>query len=350
MKTRLFISYSHHDTERVVSIVRQLTLKGYDIWMDKKDIEPGDNYILKIFEGVHSSDVYVVFLSNSSVSSNYVIAELSHAIKKSIDNPAFKIIPILLEDISIPPVIANIDYIDARSVSSNVIVQLSQMLNVAVDNKIDKLQLTSVEFTISQNSTVEFDSKGYYTNQELTADCDKILYELRNKVYGILMNFVSIDAFDLMSETPQFTNGIYVENMTTESGSTIGSNCKRISLTAIAFRPDEKKVKSLIENNSIPFESVTLGFSLPLKDDESYEIVGKKCLSKLKEKYVFLEYNVKNGAKIELSEDFYLSFAITEEQVRIMLNSKYDFQLKKYLKDFDIYKFLYELLKSVKVM
>lgn len=34
MKKRLFISYSHKDTERVVSIVRKLTLSGFDVCMD----------------------------------------------------------------------------------------------------------------------------------------------------------------------------------------------------------------------------------------------------------------------------------------------------------------------------
>lgn len=346
MKTRLFISYSHQDTDKVISIVRQLALNGYDIWMDAKDIVPGDNYIYKIFEGVHSSDVYVIFLSNASINSNYVRAELSHAVKRQIENPTFKILPILLEEVGIPQVISNIDYVDATIVTSNVIDDLYNILRVDVSNKSATLRLSSIEFILAKNTTVEFDANSNFEKEELAEDCDRVLSGLRSKAYGILMNFISIDEFDIMSELPHFTNGIYEECITTEPGSMIGSNCKRVSLSIIVFNPDEDKVKLLLEKNNdlLVFKSITFGFSVPMKDGESYETVGKRCLTKLRNSYIILEYSVKHGAKIQLEEDFYLSFAISNEQIRITLDSKYDFQLSNKLKEFDVYKFINVLL------
>ena len=160
------------------------------------------------------------------------------------------------------------------------------------------------------------------------------------------MNFISIDEFDIMSELPHFTNGIYEERITTEPGSMIGSNCKRVSLSTIVFNPDEERVKLLLKENNdlLVFESITFGFSVPMKEGESYETVGKRCITKLRDNYIILEYNVKNGAKIQLEDDFYLSLAISNEQVRITLNSKYDFQLSDKLKEFDVYKFINLLL------
>ena len=110
METRLFISYSHKDSIIVTSIVRKLALSGYKIWMDAKNIVPGDNYIHKIAEGVHRSDVYVIFLTKASTDSKYVMAELSYAVKRNIEEPQFKIIPILLENVSVPIIISNLDY------------------------------------------------------------------------------------------------------------------------------------------------------------------------------------------------------------------------------------------------
>ena len=335
MRTRLFISYSHKDTDKVVSIVRQLALNGYDIWMDVKDIVPGDNYIYKIFEGVHSSDVYVIFLSNASITSNYVTAELSHAVKCQIENPTFKILPILLEDVSIPHIISNIEYVDAINVTSNVIDDIHNILKVDVNHNKEQLKLSSVEFILAKNTTVEFDANTYFEKEDLAEDCNRILSNLRSKAYGILMNFISIDEFDIKSELPHFTNGIYEECITTESGSMIGSNCKRVSLSTIVFNPDEDKVRLLLKKNNdlLVFESITFGFSIPMKDGESYETIGKRCLTKLRNSYIILEYSVKHGAKIQLEEDFYLSFAICNEQIRITLNSKYDFQLSNKLKN-----------------
>lgn len=141
MKTRLFISYSHKDTETVTSIVQKLALCGYKVWMDVKDINPGDDYTLKISEGVHSSDVYVVFLTKASVESRYVNVELSWAVNRAVNEPQFKIIPILLEKTSIPDVISHLDFIDASSISSSVINQINGILKSKVSNPISKLTL-----------------------------------------------------------------------------------------------------------------------------------------------------------------------------------------------------------------
>lgn len=38
MKKKLFISYSHEDIEVVKQFALQLSLRGFDLWMDEKDI------------------------------------------------------------------------------------------------------------------------------------------------------------------------------------------------------------------------------------------------------------------------------------------------------------------------
>lgn len=346
METRLFISYSHKDTEIVTSIVRKLALGGYKIWMDVKDIEPGDNYILKIAEGVHRSDVYVIFLTKASIESNYVTAELSYAVKRAIEEPQFRIIPILLEKTKIPDLISNLDYIDATFITSNVVNQINCRLRKEATNPISRLTLTSVEFTMAESTEVEFDKNDHFDNIDVADDCNRLLQQLRNKAYGILMNFVPIEEFDLMSETPQFTNGIYEEKITTESGSTVFTNCKRVALKTIVLMPDEEKIRRLVEQETdlLDFESVTFGFCVPLQESESYEVLGKRCLTKLRKNYLFYEYSVEQGAKIQLSEDFYLSLAVSNDQIKITLSSKYDFQLKSKLKEFDAYKFVTTLL------
>lgn len=111
---KLFISYSHDDIIKVKRFALLLSLHGFDLWMDEKNISSGDNYTTKILSGIHESDAYLVFLSKSSVKSPWVNAEIDFALREKIERKRLTIIPILLEDVDIPVSLLNIDYLDAR--------------------------------------------------------------------------------------------------------------------------------------------------------------------------------------------------------------------------------------------
>ena len=110
MKNKIFISYSHKDIAVVTKFVQQLSLCGFDLWIDEKDVEIGSNYTTQIFSGIYDSDVYMVFISHNSVESVWVKAEIDFALTRKIEGGKLQIIPVKLDDVEVPISLKNIDF------------------------------------------------------------------------------------------------------------------------------------------------------------------------------------------------------------------------------------------------
>ena len=136
MKKKLFISYSHEDSSKVKTFALLLSMNGFDLWMDEKDISSGDNYTTRIFNGIHDSDIYLVFLSQASLNSDWVNAEIDFALREKIERKRLVIIPVLLEDVEVPVSLSNIDYLDARFSIQMAIQELGQHRIIAKSLKI----------------------------------------------------------------------------------------------------------------------------------------------------------------------------------------------------------------------
>src|SRR5882724_10752675 len=96
---KLFISYRSLDSAKVDTLVarlRSLTHSDgtplYQIWQDKSDIVPGQDWWKAIVQGIIDCDVFVFMVSHESVQNVNCRAELSYARKR---NRA--IIPLVLE-------------------------------------------------------------------------------------------------------------------------------------------------------------------------------------------------------------------------------------------------------------
>lgn len=102
MKHKFFISYSHEDMKTVKQFALQLSLRGFDLWMDEKNIAFGENYTTAILNGIHESDVYLVFLSENSIKSRWVNAEIDFALREKIERKKLVIVPVRLDDSEVP--------------------------------------------------------------------------------------------------------------------------------------------------------------------------------------------------------------------------------------------------------
>lgn len=89
--------------------------------------------------------------------------------------------------------------------------------------------------------------------------------------------------------------------------------------------------------------AISFGFSIPTKNGEITIEIGKRCIQKIQDDYTIISYDFTEGAKIELSEDFYLSIAFSEELMKIKLNTKYDWQFEKEMKNFSVFDFVHTL-------
>ena len=352
MKHKVFISYSHADARIVKQFALQLSLRGFDLWMDEKDLSYGrnynGNYTTAIFHGIHESDLYLLFVSESSVQSRWVSAEIAFALHEKIERDKPIIIPVKLDDTEFPVALSNPDYIDARFSILDAANELARRFEGMNTERSDAaFDLASISFEISENTAVEV---GPFNEEigirDLEADREQVLKRLRRIAHGILLNFVPAEDFDFQSPLPRYKNGMYEESSRRVSGSTSGSICEKVKVEAVVFHPDRDKVMKLLDERLevLNINAITFGFTVPTCESESLLDVGTRCLQKLQEMYIILSCDNVEGATVEIGDDFYLSFLPAENVLKIRLSTKYPFQFEKRMKEFSLADFLRDTL------
>lgn len=156
-----------------------------------------------------------------------------------------------MDDSEVQVALSNIDYVDARFSVIAVADELAEKFGTADVRKEganDFFDILSIAFEISEKIAVEVGpfNEGI-TIFELEDNREQILKSIRKKAHGILMNFVSAEDFDFQSVLPKYKNGMYEENVQRISGSISGSICEEVRVEAVAFNPNEKKVKRLLD-------------------------------------------------------------------------------------------------------
>lgn len=352
MKQKLFISYSHEDMKMVKQFALQLSLRGFELWMDEKNISFGGNYTTAILHGIHEADVYLVFLSENSIKSRWVNAEIDFALREKIERKKLVIVPVRLDDSEVPVALSNIDYVDARFsviAAADELADKFGAVDMRKEGTDDFFDILSIAFEISEKTAVEVGpfNEGI-TTSDLEENREQILKNQRKKAHGILMNFVSAEDFDFQSDLPKYKNGMYEENVQRISGSTRGSIGEEIRVEAVVFNPDEKKVKRLLDErlSILNIDAITFGFSVPLSEQETLLEVGKRCLHKLQEEYIILSYDSNEGAKVEIDDDFYLSFMPSESVLKVKLSTKYGWQFEDRMKKFSVMEFLKNMIDN----
>ncbi len=112
LKKKIFFSYGHDKNAVIVERLLNDLKDTYDVWIDKNEIKTGDDWRIKITNGILESDYVISFLSMHSVRIPGVcLDELKIAICEKYGN----IITVLLEnekDVSIPSSISHIQWLD----------------------------------------------------------------------------------------------------------------------------------------------------------------------------------------------------------------------------------------------
>jgi hypothetical protein len=110
----VFISYARHDVEVIRRIVADLEARGAAILIDEKDIKVGDSITGFVEDALSRSDFVSLALSDRSVSRPWVIREYRSALAIALSNGGGRprILPLLLENCAIPPLLRDIRYAD----------------------------------------------------------------------------------------------------------------------------------------------------------------------------------------------------------------------------------------------
>lgn len=113
---RVFFSYSHADGTIVRKIAEYVRASGVEVWIDVAELKPGDSVINSIERGLDSADFVAFFISSSSLKSRWASQEIDIAMTRQMSGDGGAILlPILLEDVDLPPLLRSAAYIDVRN-------------------------------------------------------------------------------------------------------------------------------------------------------------------------------------------------------------------------------------------
>ena len=104
-KIRIFLAHASEDKDSVTALYSRLKASGFDPWLDKMDLLPGQNWQAEIPKAIKDSDVFIACLSQQSVAKQgYVQREFRMALNAMANRPPGQIflIPVRLDDCQIP--------------------------------------------------------------------------------------------------------------------------------------------------------------------------------------------------------------------------------------------------------
>ncbi|NJN68763.1 MAG: toll/interleukin-1 receptor domain-containing protein, partial [Chloroflexaceae bacterium] len=105
MSLRIFLCHAHEDRQAVSDLYQRLKGEGFQPWMDKKDLLPGQAWQLEIPKAVRAADVVLACLSAQFVSkAGYAQREIKLALDTADLQPegTIFVIPLRLEECEVP--------------------------------------------------------------------------------------------------------------------------------------------------------------------------------------------------------------------------------------------------------
>lgn len=79
----VFLSYENTDKEFASALSNELARRGLSVWLDKRNLLPGDNWSLETGKALAKSQAMVVLISPESMRSNKVRQEIEYALGHS---------------------------------------------------------------------------------------------------------------------------------------------------------------------------------------------------------------------------------------------------------------------------
>jgi hypothetical protein len=110
----VFISYAHADADWVRTLAENLHNSELQVFFDEWDIVPGDVLVHKLDEGILKSRNGVLIVSPASLSRPYVQEEYAAMMTRAIEGKQ-RLIPVLVKDAEMPPLLANRVWVDFRN-------------------------------------------------------------------------------------------------------------------------------------------------------------------------------------------------------------------------------------------
>lgn len=107
---KIYLSYSHEDKTRVNKVMAALKSSNYSMIEVKSKFDESTNVIRAIAQELLKADVVLVFFSNASLNSSFTMKEMNTIAMLEITSNDIVIIPILLDNVTVPSYFANYQF------------------------------------------------------------------------------------------------------------------------------------------------------------------------------------------------------------------------------------------------
>jgi hypothetical protein len=111
---KIFLSYASEDKASARIIANALKQRGVSTWFDESEIMWGADLARNVESAAKSSDYILLLLSPAAVKSPWVKEEISFALSRELKERAIRLVPVLVADCEIPPVLRDRQYLDMR--------------------------------------------------------------------------------------------------------------------------------------------------------------------------------------------------------------------------------------------
>jgi 5'-deoxynucleotidase YfbR-like HD superfamily hydrolase len=132
---KVFLSHASKDKQVVNRLNRSLESNGFSTWIDEKDIPFGGSITEEIQKGLTESSVLLAFLSHASTASKWVSTEWQAKLFRHMKEERVAVIPVLIDDCELPPLLAGLKYFDLRDLSEY---EVKLKMLVQTLNKLDQ--------------------------------------------------------------------------------------------------------------------------------------------------------------------------------------------------------------------
>ena len=110
----VFLSYAHADREWTRILAENLHQAGLNVFYDEWEIGPGDVLVHKIDAGILNARNGAVVVTPEALSRPWVVEEYAAMMNRAVEGKQ-RIIPLLLVDAEMPPMLASRLWIDFRN-------------------------------------------------------------------------------------------------------------------------------------------------------------------------------------------------------------------------------------------
>jgi len=130
MAPNIFISYSRREVGFVDELSSRLEKKGFDLWLDYHRLVPGTPWSGQIDKGLREAGIILLVVSKESIASPYVELEWRQGLKDG-----KRVILAIFEAVTLPPELANLEWVDFRGGFRSALNKLTNHLNAPLPIK-----------------------------------------------------------------------------------------------------------------------------------------------------------------------------------------------------------------------